>query len=109
MEDREFFDTLYQLWCKTTGAEDTYWKPVQTVNGWDVVTVDRDDNQTLVATVPNEVDADFICGLHGCMGDLVRRLHQAVDEADRLDREMDEVQQQLAAAHLRIVELTAPQ
>jgi hypothetical protein len=102
MDDRDFIDLLYQQWCKTTGAEKTFWRPVETLNGWDIVAVDSDDNRTLVATVPNEVDADFICGLHGCMGDLVRRLHDALDEADRADRDRDEREVRIAQLELEL-------
>ena len=111
MDDRDFFDTLIQLWAKTTGAEDTYW-------GYDKVEYDeydemcdlyshgQDETKKFLGYFESEADADFVTAIHGCLPDLVRRLHIALDEADALDAEMDRVQQQLMEAELRVMELT---
>ena len=97
MDDRSFFDLLLQVWAKTTGAEDRYWKPLDDGR---IVAVGKDESELDVAHGVSEEDAEFITGLHGCLADLVRRLHQAVDEADRLDRDMDAVQARLAQLEL---------
>lgn len=108
MDDQSFFDTLYAGWSKTTGAENTYWMPVEILpkghdderEFFDVVAVDEKDNRTLVASGLLEADAAWITALHGCFGDLTRRLHQAVDEAERFDTEKDRVISELALAEI---------
>lgn len=105
MDDRDFFDTLLQLWAKTTWAEHAYWGYEEVEEGqFDLFAKTEDDN-LFVGYVESEADADFITGLHGCLPDLVRRLHTALDEADALDAEMDRVQNQLMEAELRVMEL----
>ncbi|ANA87175.1 hypothetical protein SEA_DEKHOCKEY33_41 [Gordonia phage DekHockey33] len=106
MEDREFFDTLYSEWSKTTGAGERYlivekveYDPdLDYMTSWDVWAISFEDegDRTLVATFEKEADADFFAAIHGCFGDLVRRLHEALDEADRADERRDEAEQQLA-------------
>jgi len=94
MDDIDFFSTLYQGWSKTTGAENSYWMPVEdeeTPEYVDIVAVDQDDNRKPVASSVRVEDAAWITALHGCFADLVRRLHQAVDEAERFECEKDNV------------------
>lgn len=113
MEDREFFDLLYQQFTKTTGAENKFYMPEEDtahfVGGgagtWIVWAVDKEHSKEFVASFDKEVDADFFAGVHGCIADLIRRLHTAIDEADRLDIERDEAQQDLAAVALENEEL----
>ena len=88
LTDREFFDHLYVLWARTTGAEDRYWRPLDDAR---IVAVGGDDSHEWVAAGLSQPDADWICAMHGCLPDLVRRLHAALDEADRLDRERDDL------------------
>jgi hypothetical protein len=97
VDDIEFFDLLYQGWSKTTGAETTFWMPEQDEYGnWDIFAVDQEQNKTVVGMVASEEDAAWITALHGCFADLVRRLHQAVDEAERFDCEKDQVISEMA-------------
>lgn len=105
MDDRDFFDTLVQLWAKTTWAENAYWGYEATEEGQFDLFAKAEDSQLFVGYVESEADANFITGLHGCLPDLVRRLHMALDEADRLDAEMDGVQGHLMEAGLRVMEL----
>ncbi len=88
MEDREFFDHLHQLFARTTGAEDRYWRPLEDEHR--IVAVGEDSTEWVAAGV-SVADMDWICAVHGCFPDLVRRLHAALDEADRLDRERDDL------------------
>ncbi|QGH79710.1 hypothetical protein SEA_ANON_39 [Gordonia phage Anon] len=113
MEDREFFDELYRQWSKTTGAEGTFWI-VEKVGfnpdndydaSWDVIAVSEDDSREHIGTFDEEADADFVAGLHGCLADLVRRLHDAVDEADRADERRDEAEHKLAEEMMLTQEL----
>lgn len=102
MDDIEFFDTLYQGWTKTTGAENTYWMPVEDEKSdyVDIVAVDQNDNRKHVASNVSVEDAAWITALHGCFADLTRRLHEAVDEAERFDIEKDRVIGELALAEI---------
>jgi len=88
MDDRSFFDHLHQLFSRTTGAEDRYWRPLEDEHR--IVAVGEDDHDWVAAGV-SVADMDWICAVHGCFPDLVRRLHTALDEADRLDRERDDL------------------
>ncbi|UAJ15532.1 hypothetical protein SEA_BOOHOO_41 [Gordonia Phage Boohoo] len=116
MEDREFFDTLYSEWSKTTGAGERYlivekveYDPdLDYMTSWDVWAISFEDegDRTLVATFEKEADADFFAAIHGCFGDLVRRLHEALDEADRADERRDESEQMLATEILNSQELS---
>jgi hypothetical protein len=106
MTDDEFFDTLLQLWAKTTGADDTYWDYEDTgETGFDIHSCGQDEERKFVGYCDSETDADFVTAIHGCLPDLIRRLYQAIDEAERLDIEMDVCQNRLAAAELRVMEL----
>ncbi|CAA79415.1 Hypothetical Protein PBI_L5_39 [Fromanvirus L5] len=111
-QDHEFFDILYQQWAKSTGAEKTYWMPeeveppsiCETDHGledhviWAVNQETQDKD--LVASHLSEADADFICGLHGAIPDLIRRLHEAIDEATSKDEARDRAEANLAEAYL---------
>ena len=101
MDDVEFFDLLYQQWSNTTGAQDTYWMPeefAELFDGYKVVSVRQDGSKETVALGLTEADADFITAVHGCLGDLVRRMHAALDEAERYNVDRD-------ARECRIAEL----
>ena len=113
MEDRDFFDTLHQQWSKTTGAEDSFWSVEEYTDGTGrfkvySVVVDAEGNQTkkLVASdFQNEADADWIAGIHGCMGDLYRALLAAYDEADNADYDRDSRECRIAELELEVQEL----
>ncbi|AEJ92393.1 hypothetical protein TIMSHEL_40 [Mycobacterium phage Timshel] len=113
MEDREFFDLLYQQWSKTTGAQDMFWMPEQYQDGtgrWKLYAVhmgdDGEQTRKLVASdLQNEADADFISAIHGCMGDLVRRLNAALDEADSADYDRDSRECRIAELEMENKEL----
>lgn len=100
MEDRDFFDMLYQGWAKTYGAEDMFWMPEEVDAGdmpvWEVYAVDRHQEKHFVASFLSEADAAFVTAVHGCFGDLTRRLHSAIDEAERLDEQRDEQEFRIA-------------
>jgi len=99
MDDLDFFDTLYQGWSKTTWAENAYWMPEESEDFpglWDIVAVNEKEERKPIAAFLSEEDAAFITALHGCMADLVRRLHQAVDEAERFEIEKDNVISEMA-------------
>lgn len=95
MEDREFFDLLYQQFAKTTEAKDSYWMYEEEYDSvldfrfFKIFAVSSEEDRTLLGVVYNEADAEFITALHGCFPDLVRRMHDALDEADRLDEDRD--------------------
>jgi hypothetical protein len=120
LDDRTFFDTLFQQFSKTTRAENTFWavekdldEDFHAPNGlifpgqdtWTIYAVAQDQSKTFVGDFTNEVDADFVAGLHGCFPDLVRRLHDALDEADRADSNRDEREQEVFRLALENQEL----
>lgn len=112
MQDHEFFDVLYASFTKTTGAADTYWMPEEDDEYYDnghgtfiVWSVGEDQRKSFVGSFESEADADFLTAVHGCFPDLVRRLHAALDEADRLDVERDEREQQIGRLSLENQEL----
>lgn len=115
MEDREFFDELYQMWSRTTGASDRYWMPQEYEDHsgrWSIYAVGQDNpestetNRKLVASSVSDKDADFITAVHGCLPDLVRRLGSAIDESDRLDEERDEQEVRIAQLEIETEDLT---
>jgi hypothetical protein len=108
VDDREFFDHLLQLWFKTTGAEDRYWMPEPFTDGsgrFNLYAVAENETRKLVASGLNERDADFISGIHGCLFDLHRRIHEALDEADRSDYGRDSRECRMAELELELIEL----
>lgn len=110
MQDAEFFDYLFQVFARTTGAENTYWMVEETEDDrlnpyWVVSSMAQDQTKTFIASFENEVDADFVTAIAGCMPDLVRRLHDALDEADRLDTARDEREQEIGRLTLENMEL----
>lgn len=109
MEDRDFFDHLYQLWSKTYGAKDMFWMPVELSVGqdtlWEVYAVDENQEKHFVATLQSEEDADFITAVHGCLPDLVRRLHEALDESDNADFDRDSRECRIAELEMEVDEL----
>lgn len=116
MEDREFLDYMYQGWTKTTGAEDKFWMPSErkvidaSTDGeeppcFDIVAVDKDQNEHLVALAASEEDAAFITAIHGCFGDLVRRMHHALDDAERFEIAADNHEAEFAELCIQNEEL----
>ena len=98
MDIREFLDEIYQMFCRTTGDEHMFWI-IEHVEGsmtWNLYAANAEQEQILLATFYHEVDADFTAGLHGALPDLVRRTHEALDEADRLDLQRDEQEIRIA-------------
>lgn len=111
MDDRDFFDLLFQQFAKTTQAETAFWMPERNDDAdeknylWDIFAVGQDEKKRFVGGFQTEVDADFITAVHGCFPDLVRRLHAALDEADRLDVERDEAEQKSFSLAMEVEEL----
>lgn len=106
MDIREFIDELYQLWAKTTGAENMYWMPEQQPDGMhEIWAVGEGDERVQLSLLPCEDDANFITAIHGALPDLVRRTHEALDEADRLDEQRDEQEIRIAGLEETIDEL----
>lgn len=110
MDIREFLDELYSLWAKTTGAENMYWMPEEDVEPhssgpYIILAVGEDDLKHDIAFDVRESDANFITAIHGALPDLVRRTHEALDEADRLDEQRDEQEIRIAGLEEKIDEL----
>ena len=108
MEDRELFDHLYQLWSKTTGAQDMYWMPEKYGQAFGKplfrLMAVGDESRKHLASFLGDEDADFITAIHGCLPDLVRRLHAALDEVDRADYDKDSRECRIAELELELME-----
>lgn len=110
MEDREFFDHLYQLWSKTTGAQDMYWMPEEDGQAFGkplfrlMAVGQEDESRKHLASFLRDEDADFITAIHGCFPDLVRRLNSALDEADRADYDRDSRECRIAELESELME-----
>lgn len=106
IDDKSFFDLLFSQFAKTTQAETAFWMSEEDATGeWVIWAVSQDQSQTMVAHGMSEPDADFIAAIAGCFPDLVRRLHAALDEADRLDVERDEREREIGRLTLENQEL----
>lgn len=105
MEDEEFIDMLYQLWTKTTGAKDAYWmtEPGEETDQAHMSWVTNSGKHYLGGPL-HEADADWITAIHGCFPDLVRRMHEALDEAERLDLVADTLHERIADLEMEIWE-----
>lgn len=106
MDIRDFLDELYSLWAKTTGAENQYWMPEDSdIHGQDIWAVNEEQAKSPVASFMSDADASFVTAIHGALPDLVRRTHEALDEADRLDEQRDEQEVRIAGLEETIDEL----
>jgi len=94
---RDFVDQLHQLWAKTTNfGMGWYVKENDLIGGWCVMPVDftpadAPRDVCSVADFTTETDAQFIAVIHGAIPELVKTVHDALDEADRLDTEKDDL------------------
>ncbi|AGT14291.1 hypothetical protein ADZZY_42 [Mycobacterium phage Adzzy] len=103
-QDHEFFDILYQQWSKSTLAERSYWMPVEDEGFpgyYSLYAVNQEtDERKYLCSFLSEADAEFIAGLHGAIPDLIRRLHEAIDEATSKDEARDRAEANLAESYL---------
>ena len=96
MQDDEFFDMMYTLWAKTTGAGDSYWRYDDELECDRVaITSVSQDGEEPVAAFVGQHDAEFITAVHGCFGDLIRKLRDLEDENARLDERVDKVEAEM--------------
>lgn len=104
----EFFSELYQIWSKTTGAEDRWWEPEEfddRSGRFKLYAVSDGEQRKLVATGLNERDADFIAGMHGALPDLIRALADAMAEAERADYDRDSRECRIAELEMELIEM----
>ena len=104
-DDLDFVDILYQQWSATTGVKgNQYWMPEEDESFPGSFTIlatqGGEGRNTPIAAFLEEADADFITGLHGALPDLVRRLHELIDENERLDEARDAAERSYADALL---------
>jgi hypothetical protein len=108
VQDRDFFDLLYQQWSKTSYAEHSFWGVAEDTEhyaegpGTFIIwaefkepskDIDAVDGRKFIASFNKEADADFVAGLHGCFGDLVRRWHDALSAEEASEKRADEAVQ----------------
>jgi hypothetical protein len=106
MEDREFLDLLYQMWCKTTYAKERYWDFEGSDAKLYTIRAVGENGETIeIAERLYECDADFITAIHGCLPDLVRLLNIALDEAESADLNKDIRECRIAELECELAEL----
>ena len=101
----ELLDRLYQAAAKTTGGETRSWDHGFEDEGRDplnVYAVDQDGEFQFVAAFANEADADFVTMVHAAIPALVRGTREALDEAERADRQRDERECRIAELELEV-------
>lgn len=98
MDTPEFIDLMYQLWAKTTWANDGYWKyEPDELGGTTITVVNSENEEELVGEGFSNSDAEFVTAIHGCFRDLVWYIHDTESVAERLDVEADDREVRLAA------------
>ena len=114
MEDDDFFDLIYQQWSKTTNASTDFWMSEKWEDHaeedefvWDIFAVGQDQERVCVVSGLREADADWITAMHGCLPDLVRRLHMAIDESERLDIRADDQEGRIADLEMELADQRA--
>jgi hypothetical protein len=106
MDERDFFDHLYQLWAKTTHANDGEWE----VNDdgehilVDVWSTDKDGWEQTIGYGMYKQDAEFISQVHAALPELVRRALAAFDEAERVDQDRDARECRIAELEMELSE-----
>lgn len=108
--DNEFFDELYRQWTMTSLAQTHYWMPEECVDGtkrFKIYAVNQDGEKKLLASELAEDDAEFITSMHGALPELIRRLHDAIDEAVAKDTARDEAEAVACEALLEVHGLKA--
>lgn len=102
-------DRLHQLWAKTTGDSDTFWKKKDDFAATCVVSapVDGGDAEAYIATDMNTADAEWVVAAHGSWPQLARMITDALDEAERADSERDGRECRIAELELENQELKA--
>ncbi len=107
MDERDFFDHLYQLWSKTTHANDGAWE----VNDdgehilVDVWSTDKDGWEQTIGYGMYKQDAEFISQVHAALPEIVRRALAAFDEADRVDQDRDSRECRIAELETEVSDL----
>lgn len=94
-DDRELLDQMYACWART-GDDECRWE----ARGDRLVTVDPGGGEEPL-TITLEA-ASFIAAAHGVMPVLIRRAHEALDEADRADLDRDERECRIAELELEL-------
>jgi hypothetical protein len=109
LDERDFFDHLYQLWSKTTHAKDGEWEIVDDGEHIlvDVESTDKEGWEQSICSALYKQDAEFIIAVHAGLPEIVRRALAAFDEADRADQERDSRECRIAELELQIMELKA--
>lgn len=106
MDAREFVDELYKVWAQTTEAKAGHWAASQDegIGTWEIWTHLGNDSLPICDFV-DKTDAQFITTMHAAIPELVRMVHETLDENDRIDRERDQVASELFQAGLEIERL----
>jgi|LakMenEpi03Aug12_release.lakeMendotaPanAssembly.Ray.scaffolds.fasta_scaffold424394_2 hypothetical protein len=106
MDERDFFDHLYQLWAKTTHANDGEWEIADDGEHIlvDVESTDKDGWEQSICSALYKHDAEFITQVHAALPELVRRALAAFDEAERVDQDRDSRECRIAELEMELSE-----
>jgi hypothetical protein len=106
MDERDFFDHLYQLWSKTTQAKDGAWEVIDDGEHIlvDVESTDKDGWEQTIGFSMYKHDAEFITQVHSALPELVRRALAAFDEAERVDQDRDSRECRIAELEIALAE-----
>jgi hypothetical protein len=109
--DKDFdalIDRVYQVFSKTSYCENRSWDYGFEDEGRDplnVYAVDDDGEFTFIGAFANDADADFVSLAHAAIPELVRGAREALDEAERADRQKDERECRIAELELEVAAL----
>ncbi len=101
----ELLDRLYQAAAKTTGGDKQYWDYQEYGDTFDVDAVGQDGERDNVAAFFSEADADFVTMVHAAIPELIRGTREALDEAERADRQRDERECRIAELEIEVAAL----
>jgi hypothetical protein len=104
----DLLDRLYQVFSKTSYCEKRSWDYGFEDEGRDplnIYAVDDEGDFKFVAAVSCEADADFVSLAHGVIPELIRGTREALDEAERADRQRDERECRIAELEIEVAAL----
>lgn len=104
----DLLDRIYQVLSKTSYCENRSWDYGFEDEGRDplnVYAVDDDGDFQFIGAFGCEADADFVSLAHATIPELVRGTREALDEAERADRQKDERECRIAELELEVAAL----
>lgn len=98
MDNEALLDLLYQQWAHTSGDERAWIvEQAGSPSLYRVEAVDMEGKleQVHIGTFAYEADADFVAGMRGALGEVIRLCRHYMDEAASLDYECDKLHKRI--------------